>query len=85
MDSLLCTLIAHKTKSVNQMNFDNMLNVLEKLESSIEDLEEVIEFLSRHLIKTRVSLLNILNHWLRNVQYGVKGHGLLIFVILVHE
>ncbi|KAL6346768.1 hypothetical protein AAG906_002884 [Vitis piasezkii] len=62
VDSSLCTLIDHKTKSVNQMPVDNVQNVLEKLESSIEDLEERIEFLSRHLIKTRVSLLNILNH-----------------------
>ncbi|KAL5858589.1 hypothetical protein ACOSQ3_006047 [Xanthoceras sorbifolium] len=44
---------------------DNIIcvqNQLKELESSIENLEEVIECLSRHLIKSRVSLLNILNN-----------------------
>ncbi|GLT63237.1 hypothetical protein SLA2020_358150 [Shorea laevis] len=35
---------------------------LSNLESCIQDLEEGLDCLSRHLIKTRVSLLNILNH-----------------------
>ncbi|KAL5820229.1 hypothetical protein ACOSQ3_022111 [Xanthoceras sorbifolium] len=38
-------------------------NQLKDLESSIQDLEEGIECLSRHLIKSRVSLLNILNNY----------------------
>ncbi|KAL5753544.1 hypothetical protein ACOSP7_021764 [Xanthoceras sorbifolium] len=38
-------------------------NQLKELESSIQDLEEGIECLSRHLIKSRVSLLNILNNY----------------------
>ncbi|KAL6346920.1 hypothetical protein AAG906_003037 [Vitis piasezkii] len=62
VDCSLFTLIGHKTKSVNQIHIDTIQNALGKLESSIEDLEEGIEFLSRHLIKTRVSLLNILSH-----------------------
>uniref|UniRef100_A0A2N9J5K2 DUF241 domain protein n=1 Tax=Fagus sylvatica TaxID=28930 RepID=A0A2N9J5K2_FAGSY len=37
-------------------------NEFEKLESSIQDVEEVLECLSRRLVKTRVSFLNILNH-----------------------
>ncbi|XP_075645007.1 uncharacterized protein LOC142615996 [Castanea sativa] len=37
-------------------------NWMGKLESSIEDVEEVLECLSRRLVKTRVSFLNILNH-----------------------
>ncbi|KAI9181225.1 hypothetical protein LWI28_012663 [Acer negundo] len=37
-------------------------NQLKELESNIQDLEEGIECLSRHLIKSRVSLLNILNN-----------------------
>ncbi|KAK0583005.1 hypothetical protein LWI29_032262 [Acer saccharum] len=44
---------------------DNIIcvqNQLKALESSIRDLEEGIECLSRHLIKSRVSLLNILNN-----------------------
>ncbi|KAK0580834.1 hypothetical protein LWI29_006816 [Acer saccharum] len=44
---------------------DNIICVqdqLKELESNIQDLEEGIECLSRHLIKSRVSLLNILNN-----------------------
>ncbi|TXG65007.1 hypothetical protein EZV62_012001 [Acer yangbiense] len=44
---------------------DNIIcvqNQLKELESNIQDLEEGIESLSRHLIKSRVSLLNILNN-----------------------
>ncbi|KAK2665692.1 hypothetical protein Ddye_004266 [Dipteronia dyeriana] len=46
--------------------FDNntihVQNQLKELESSIQDLEQGLECLSRLLIKNRVSLLNILNH-----------------------
>jgi hypothetical protein len=35
---------------------------LGKLELNVQDLEEVIECLSRRIVKTRVSVLNILNH-----------------------
>ncbi|TQE01755.1 hypothetical protein C1H46_012699 [Malus baccata] len=41
---------------------DNAQSQLEKLESCIQDQEEGLECLFRQLIKTRVSLLNILNH-----------------------
>ncbi|KAK7341469.1 hypothetical protein VNO80_24399 [Phaseolus coccineus] len=43
-------------------NMSNLQNQLEKVESLVQDLEEGFEFLFRRLIKTRVSLLNILNH-----------------------
>ncbi|XP_034681876.1 uncharacterized protein LOC117911579 [Vitis riparia] len=62
VDAALCTILGHKNKSVNVVHVDNVHNEVAKLESSIQDLEEGIEFLSRHLIKTRVSLLNILSH-----------------------
>ncbi|TXG64997.1 hypothetical protein EZV62_011991 [Acer yangbiense] len=50
-------LIAHKTSTS-----DNIIQVFKELESNIQDLEEGLESLSRHLIKSRVSLLNILNN-----------------------
>ena len=59
VDNTLSTLLGHKNKSVN---VDNVHNELAKQELSIQDLEEEIEFLSRGLIKTRVSLLNILSN-----------------------
>jgi len=43
-------------------NMSKLQNQLEKVESLVQDLEEGFEFLFRRLIKTRVSLLNILNH-----------------------
>ena len=59
VDNTLSTLLGHKNKSVN---VDNVHNELAKLELSIPNLEEWTEFLSRGLIKTRVSLLNILSN-----------------------
>ncbi|XP_068319621.1 uncharacterized protein [Pyrus communis] len=41
---------------------ENAQNQLEKLELCIQDQEEGLESLFRQLIKTRVSLLNVLNH-----------------------
>ena len=43
-------------------NTNNLQTQLEKVESLSQDLEEGLEFLFRRLIKTRVALLNILNH-----------------------
>ncbi|GMP37330.1 hypothetical protein CsSME_00009059 [Camellia sinensis var. sinensis] len=42
--------------------FDSIQNQLAKMESSIQDIEDRLECLFRRLIKTRVSLLNILNN-----------------------
>ncbi|KAK2665691.1 hypothetical protein Ddye_004265 [Dipteronia dyeriana] len=50
-------LIAHKTSTS-----DNIIQVLKELESNIQDLEDGLESLSRLLIKSKVSLLNILNN-----------------------
>ncbi|KGN43319.1 uncharacterized protein LOC101220720 [Cucumis sativus] len=57
VDATLSAIASHTTdKSVN------LQDQLRKIESSIRDLEEDLESLQRHLIKNRVSLLNILNH-----------------------
>ena len=48
-----------KTSKSDHKNADNQLD---NLESCIQDQEEQLECLFRQFIKTRVSLLNILNH-----------------------
>ncbi|KAG5547562.1 hypothetical protein RHGRI_013300 [Rhododendron griersonianum] len=62
-DAALHSLNNHKmSKSENAVDFKNMQHQLGNMESSIQDIEEGLEFLFRRLIKTRVILLNILNH-----------------------
>jgi|UniRef100_A0A2N9H6Y2 hypothetical protein len=63
VDSALQSLISHKTsKSDYTVHMDYVQTWLGKLELNVQDLEEVLECLSRRIVKTRVSLLNILNH-----------------------
>ncbi|KAK6240650.1 hypothetical protein SCA6_006039 [Theobroma cacao] len=62
VDAVLCSLIGHKTRKCNRMSTENAQVELQKLESSIQDLEDGVECLLRLLIKTRVSVLNILSH-----------------------
>ncbi|KHN39799.1 hypothetical protein glysoja_020539 [Glycine soja] len=57
VDTALQSLISHKTLSV-----ENFHSHMENLETWIEDLEVGVEHLSRQLIRTRVSLLNIFSH-----------------------
>ncbi|XP_038887201.1 uncharacterized protein LOC120077388 [Benincasa hispida] len=57
VDATLYSIASHTTdKSFN------LQDLLRKFGSSIQDLEEDLESLYRHLIKNRVSLLNILNN-----------------------
>ncbi|KAK7312332.1 hypothetical protein VNO77_36112 [Canavalia gladiata] len=60
LDEALQSCMFAQTSKFQNMN--KLQNQLEKLESLIQDLEEGLEFLFRRLIKTRVALLNILNH-----------------------
>lgn len=63
VDAALQSLISHKTrKSDYTKQVENVQNVLQELEISIQDIEEGLECLFRRLIKARVSLLNIFNH-----------------------
>ncbi|KAL2328975.1 hypothetical protein Fmac_022402 [Flemingia macrophylla] len=57
VDIALQSLISHKPLSV-----ENLHSHMENLETSIEELEVGVEHLSRQLIRTRVSLLNIFSH-----------------------
>ncbi|XP_020216751.1 uncharacterized protein LOC109800375 [Cajanus cajan] len=60
LDEALQSCMFSQTSKIENMN--KLQNQLEKIESLTQDLEEGLEFLFRHLIKTRVALLNILNH-----------------------
>lgn len=63
VDVELNALKGHKTSRFDgTMQVDGVQNLLQKMELSIQDLEQGLECLFRHLIRTRVSLLNILNH-----------------------
>nr|KYP66103.1 hypothetical protein KK1_012387 [Cajanus cajan] len=57
VDAALMSLINHKPSPI-----DNFQSHLENLEICIQNLEVGVEYLSRQLIRTRVSLLNIFNH-----------------------
>ncbi|KAE8724747.1 Detected protein of unknown function [Hibiscus syriacus] len=61
VDAVLCTVIGIKTRKSGKMSSDDAQIELQKLESSIQDLEDGVECLLRLLIKTRVSVLNILS------------------------
>ncbi|XP_059647406.1 uncharacterized protein LOC132293796 [Cornus florida] len=54
----LRSLTGHKT---SKSDYENLQNQLRKMESLIQDAEEQLECLFRRLIRTRVSLLNILS------------------------
>ncbi|KAF3966422.1 hypothetical protein CMV_009481 [Castanea mollissima] len=62
VDAALQSLVSHKTSKCDySIHVQNVQDWMGKLESSIQDVEEVLECLSRRLVKTRVSFLNILN------------------------
>lgn len=58
IDAMLNTLISQKESS----KVEAVQNQLENILSSIHSVEDELECLFRRLIKSRVSLLNILNH-----------------------
>ncbi|XP_021631888.1 uncharacterized protein LOC110629288 [Manihot esculenta] len=55
-------LILKSSKDIKVSQLQNLLKELEAFESSIKEAEEDLECVYRRLVKTRVSLLNILNH-----------------------
>ncbi|KAI3447898.1 hypothetical protein Pfo_004563 [Paulownia fortunei] len=62
VDTALLSFMGSKTNKEDDIKVDDLLNHLQKMESSIQILEEGLECLFRRLIKTRVLLLNILSH-----------------------
>ncbi|KAL9674090.1 hypothetical protein QQ045_030360 [Rhodiola kirilowii] len=57
VDVAVQSIVKHKDAGIN-----NIRACLEDLQSSIEDLESGVESLNKHLIRTRVTLLNILSN-----------------------
>uniref|UniRef100_A0A2C9UT46 Uncharacterized protein n=1 Tax=Manihot esculenta TaxID=3983 RepID=A0A2C9UT46_MANES len=55
-------LILKSSKDISLSQIQSLLKDLEAFESSMQEAEEELECLYRLLVKTRVSLLNILNH-----------------------
>ncbi|KDP31962.1 hypothetical protein JCGZ_12423 [Jatropha curcas] len=55
-------LVLKSSKDIKHLQIQNVLKGLESLESSIKEAEEELECVYRQLVKTRVSLLNILNN-----------------------
>ncbi|KAL7155606.1 hypothetical protein ABFS83_03G087000 [Erythranthe nasuta] len=49
-------------RSTKNMDCKNMLKQLKSSEMTIQEIEEGLEALFRSLVKTRVSLLNVLSH-----------------------
>ncbi|KAL3722797.1 hypothetical protein ACJRO7_035064 [Eucalyptus globulus] len=62
VDTAVDTLLSHKSGKASNIETEHVQKVLAELESHIQDLEEEMDHLIRRMIKTRVSLLNILNH-----------------------
>ncbi|GFY94512.1 hypothetical protein Acr_09g0009580 [Actinidia rufa] len=63
IDDVVHSLSGHKrSKFDDNVNINTLQNQLGELELSIEGVEKVLELLLRRLIKTRFSLLNILNN-----------------------
>ncbi|XP_038693713.1 uncharacterized protein LOC119991429 [Tripterygium wilfordii] len=60
VDAALCIFVGRKASKFEDIG--KVQNQLKSLELCVQDLEEGLDSLCRHLIKTRVSLLNILNH-----------------------
>ncbi|XP_060217354.1 uncharacterized protein LOC132644764 [Lycium barbarum] len=58
VDAALCSLFSHNKTS----KYEELISQLREMEATIEVLEDGLECFFRRLIKTRVSLLNILNH-----------------------
>ncbi|CAM8917444.1 unnamed protein product [Rhodiola kirilowii] len=57
IDFAMQSVVKHKASGINNIQVD-----IADLGSSIQDLESGVDCLHRHLIKTRVTLLNILSN-----------------------
>ncbi|KAL0438303.1 UNVERIFIED_CONTAM: hypothetical protein Slati_2313300 [Sesamum latifolium] len=61
-ESLLSLELQRSGKDINTVDVQNVLKQLKASEMAIQELEEELEAFFRSLVKTRVSLLNAINH-----------------------
>ncbi|XP_021772952.1 uncharacterized protein LOC110736919 [Chenopodium quinoa] len=62
VDDTLDLLIQKKKTGINVSQVEDMKRQMIKLESEIQDFDEALECLFRHLVRTRATLLNILSN-----------------------
>lgn len=62
VDATLDSMICQKKNAADMSKVEDIRSQMVNLESEIQDLDEVIEYLFRNLIKTRATLLNILSN-----------------------
>ncbi|KAK9690640.1 hypothetical protein RND81_09G142700 [Saponaria officinalis] len=62
VDATLNSLICQKKSGISSSQMENLTQQTLKLEAEIQDLDESLECLFRHLVKCRATLLNIISH-----------------------
>ncbi|XP_074314598.1 uncharacterized protein LOC141649822 [Silene latifolia] len=62
VDAALNSLICQKKSSISSSQIENLTSQILKLETEIQDVDEALESLFRHLVKTRATLLNIISY-----------------------
>ncbi|KAL9231888.1 hypothetical protein vseg_007051 [Gypsophila vaccaria] len=62
LDGVLSLVCQKKKTGINTSQMEDLRSQMVKLESDIQELDEELECLFRHLVKTRASLLNILSN-----------------------
>lgn len=62
VDDVLQAFVSRNNGKSNSVQTEDIQNDLRQLELTLQDLGEQLEFIARRLIRTRASILNILNH-----------------------
>ncbi|KAI6700983.1 hypothetical protein NL676_015307 [Syzygium grande] len=62
VDDVLQAFVSRNNGKSNSVQTEDIQNELRQLELTLQDLGEQLEFIARRLIRTRASILNILNH-----------------------
>ncbi|XP_074314618.1 uncharacterized protein LOC141649845 [Silene latifolia] len=62
VDATLNSLISQKKSGISSLQIENLTSQILKLETEIQDVDEALESLFRHLVKSRATLLNIISY-----------------------